>query len=390
MQDILEAVNRYKLRGTSSFVPGHDLPRKIGAQFIGSLVSQGRLNFFCASLVARFTVSSDVLFVASRDAVQGISCDGFGIESLFSVSGFVAGEVSAMASSGSSVVVGCSAGLVKLSSRLKLHDSVVFDDYTNNILCIAVASDTSCIATGGTNAIVTVWAHDMHPLHYLTGHVDWVRFVKFTKPSYRKSWLFSAGDDGLIFQWDPASGVMLSRIDCTRARDIRAFDVSCEHELMAVACETPTIQLYRITSGTAVATHRSDVVQHCLVGEVADAHCSALTALCLSSDAQWVVSAGEDETLTVSSVKESRRMYICSQFVVRRHCMTFMNTFTALCLLASPPESSAIIVAACATDGTVVQWVVNPMTSRRSYTKKLQLNLGVLVGMDVLRGVTNR
>ncbi|KEG12855.1 1-alkyl-2-acetylglycerophosphocholine esterase [Trypanosoma grayi] len=333
--------------------------------------------------------SNEVLVVVSRDAIQSISCDGYTLEARASASGPSAGEISGIAAAGGSAAVSYSAGVARYSSRLELERDAAFGGYSNNILSIAVTPDDNWIATGGGNATVTVWSRDMNPLHYLAGHTDWVRFVKFTRMYNDTLHLFSAGDDGLILHWDPLTGVMLSRLDYSQGQGIQAFEVSWEKGLIAVACDNPTIALYKPQDNEGkMALRNGEVARLENIGRITDAHRSVPTAVRFSRDSQWVISAGEDETLAVSSVCEPRRMFVCCDFITRRHCMTFMNTFTSLCILASPPDSTVIIIAACASDGTVIQWVVNPTTSKSTYTKKLQLHLGALVAMDVVRGTT--
>ncbi|ESL06160.1 hypothetical protein TRSC58_06170 [Trypanosoma rangeli SC58] len=222
-------------------------------------------------------------------------------------------------------------------------------------------------------------------MHYLSGHTDWVRFVKFTKGTDQRLQLFSTGDDGLILHWDPLAGLLLSRLDSSHGESVRAFEVSWRTGLMAIACDSPIISLYKPREGGVTTSCRPEIHRLEHIGQITDAHRLVPTAVRFSGDSQWVISAGEDETLAVSSVTELKTIFVCSEFITRRHCMAFMNTFTSLCILASPPESSAIIIVACATDGTIVQWVVNPTTARSSYTKKLQLHLGALVGMDFVR-----
>ncbi|RNE97864.1 1-alkyl-2-acetylglycerophosphocholine esterase [Trypanosoma conorhini] len=385
MQELYETVSRYAGRGALSHTPGRLPPRKAAEQFLGSLVFQGRLNSLCAALVARFMVSKETLVVVSRDAVQHISCDGYSLQPRRSALGPTSGEITGVVTADGSVTVGYSAGVSRYSPRLVLEAEIIFDAYTNSILSIAVPPDGSCIATGGGNATVTVWTREMNAMHYLAGHTDWVRFVKFTKGGGQRLQLVSTGDDGLILHWDPLAGVMLSRLDYSHGESVRAFEVSWRTGFIAIACDNPTISLYRPRESGATLPCRPEMHRLEHIGQITDAHRLVPTAVRFSEDSQWVISAGEDETLAVSSVAELKTTFVCSEFVTRRHCMAFMNTFTSLCILASPPESSVIVVAACATDGTVVQWVVNPTTARSSYTKKLQLHLGALVAMDFMR-----
>nr|CCC95562.1 unnamed protein product [Trypanosoma congolense IL3000] len=389
MQDFLKTINKYALRGGKSQFAGMKISKRYIAQLAGSLVIQGRLNHYCAVLTAQFIVSSEVIVVASRDAIQSISCDCCTLESHNLSHLPDVGDIIGAVTFGSNVVIGYSSGVAKLTSGFKLERNYMFREYTNNILSIAATPDGSCFATGGANAIVTVWSRDVKPVHFLTGHRDWVRFVKFTVVGGDQLQLFSTGDDGLILHWDPLAGTLLSRIDFLHGQDIHAFEVSWKSGYVAVAFDSPTIDLFKPKTESSTSAGVG-VVRLERVGRVTDAHRSVSTALCFTNDSQWVISAGEDETLAVSSVHLSRRLFVCESFIVRRHCMTFMNTFTSLCVIASPPESSAIVVLACATDGAAVQWVINPETLRCSYTKKLQLQIGALVAIGVMQSFFDR
>ncbi|EKF29140.1 hypothetical protein MOQ_007093 [Trypanosoma cruzi marinkellei] len=388
MQELYDTVSRYTGRGTPSHFCARVHPRKAASQFVGSSIFQGRINSFCAALVARFMSSNEVLVVVSRDAVQSISCDGYALQPRSSTPGPTAGEITGVVTSDGFTTVGYSAGVTRYSPSLQLESELMFDGYSNSILSIAVTPDGTCIATGGGNATVTVWTREMNAMHYLSGHTDWVRFVKFTKGKSQRLQLFSTGDDGLILHWDPIAGVMLSRLDYSHGESVHAFEVSWRTGFMAIACDSPVITLYKPREiGMIMPCHpEMSTVEN--IGQITDAHRLVPTAVRFSEDSQWVISAGEDETIAVSSVRKLKRIFVCTEFITRRHCMAFMNTFTSLCILASPPETSVIIIAACATDGTVVQWVVNPATSRSSYTKKLQLHLGALVAMDIMRDGT--
>ncbi|ESL07828.1 hypothetical protein TRSC58_04479, partial [Trypanosoma rangeli SC58] len=239
MQELYETVSRYAGRGTSSHSTGRILPRRAAVQFVGSFVCQGRLNSFCAALVARYMASNEALVVVSRDAVQTVLCDGYSLQPGRTELGPTSGEITDVVASAGSVTVGYSAGVTRYSSRLQLQRELLFDGYSNSILSIAVPPDGSCIATGGGNAVVTVWSPEMsNVMHYLSGHTDWVRFVKFTKGTDQRLQLFSTGDDGLILHWDPLAGLLLSRLDSSHGESVRAFEVSWRTGLMAIACDS--------------------------------------------------------------------------------------------------------------------------------------------------------
>ena len=122
------------------------------------------------------------------------------------------------------------------------------------------------------------------------------------------------------------------------------------------------------------------------MGLITEAHQYTPTAAKFTNDSQWLASASEDETIALSSVADPRHCFVCKEFVTRRHCLSFMNIFNSICVLAAPPLSSVIVIAACSSDGTVVQWVVDPRTSKTGYTKKLQLHIGSFLAMDLIPG----
>ncbi|CAD2212892.1 1-alkyl-2-acetylglycerophosphocholine esterase [Angomonas deanei] len=330
--------------------------------------------------------SDEVLIAVSRDAVQSIRCIGPTLVTQKSVSNPCVGELSDVSAQFSHGIVCGTNGIASFSYDLSFNpqDDTVTTGCLQKILCVSITPDHAYIATGGESATVTVWNGNMESIHHLAGHTDWIHYVSFAKPK-DELYLYSTGDDGVICQWDPEDGILLSRLDYGRGQSIQVFEVSYAYGLMAMSYGGPVIALYNCTSSRYTKDSGDDVLRLEKFDLITGAHKFPPTVAKFTDDCDWLVSAAEDETISISSVREPRKTFTCTEFITRRHCLPFMNTFTSIVVLAAPPSSSVIIIAACANDGSVVQWVVDPRDGRMNYTKRLQLHMGALQSMTVMR-----
>ncbi|CCW69263.1 unnamed protein product [Phytomonas sp. Hart1] len=387
MQDFLNAINEYRISIKSS-KHAKPSPHQAARQLVGSLVLKNRVNLLCASVIASFMCSKDMLVVISKDTVQCINCDGDEIRHESSISNSSLCELSAIVATPSGAIVASENGICRVSLPSLLIEKKSSDFLTRDpqyrILCVSSTPDGSYFATGGGNAVVTVWTYEMNPMHFLLGHTDWVRFVKFARGSNPTLQLFSAGDDGVIYQWDPLAGSVISRLDYTKGQSIQVFEMNFNSGLMAVACNAPFLALYRCRSDNRTRRSGDNILLLRELGVITGAHETTPTAAKFTEDSQWIVSAGEDEVLAISSVAEPRQIFICRELVSKRYCTTFLGTFNCISILSAPPDSSVFVVVVCASNGTVVQWVVDPRRSRTTYIKKIQLHLGVLISMDFI------
>lgn len=386
MQGLMEVIGLYGL-GAHPPSKVKPTPHHSAQQLVGSLLGRGKINAFCATRIACFMFSDETLAVLSRDAIQCLSCDGHSICMTGAVANPCSGELAMIAATNTKAIVASSASINFLGEAQSQEYDGGYSGAMYGVLCVTAVPDGSYYATGSRGGTVTVWTSNLEPLHILSGHADWVRFVKFAAGPSAELQLFSTGDDGSIILWDPIDGARLSRLEYTGGTAVQVFEVNFYSGLMAVAYNSPILALYRCRSDRSTHQQGDDVLRLQQINLITGAHRAMLTAAKFTNDAQWIASAGEDETLAVSSVVDPHQIYVCHEFVTRRHCLTFMNTFSCICILASPPASSVIVLAACASDGTVVEWVVDPRNNRTSYTKKLQVHLGTLLSMDVLRRV---
>lgn len=121
---------------------------------------------------------------------------------------------------------------------------------------------------------------------------------------------------------------------------------------------------------------------------ISGAHDGAITGAKFTNDSEWIVTLGEDEVITLSSIKEPRQTFRCLEGLTRHTCMGLFNVLLSVCIVASPPTSSVIVVLACGSDGTVIQWLVDPRDRRCLYTKKL--HAGALISVAVHERIPRR
>ncbi|KPI85680.1 hypothetical protein ABL78_5260 [Leptomonas seymouri] len=385
MQEIIDTVNRYTLRSAS--FRDKPTPGNAARQFLGSLLLHGMLDSIRLSTIAHYMFSTEALIAVSRDGIQTISCEGNALWPICSVPNSSTSEITGVAVTPGGTLVSSSNGVCYLEGgEPKFAEERTSSSYSQNILCVSSTPDGKYIATGSSTAIVTVWSSDLKPLHHFSGHTDWVRFVKFARGTLPALQLFSTGDDGVICQWDVLAGSLISRLDYARGQSIQVFEICFDSGLMAITSNQPLIALYCSLSDSKTRTAGEDVLRLQPMGLITEAHQYTPTAAKFTNDSQWLASASEDETIALSSVVDPWHCFVCKEFVTRRHCLSFMNIFNSICILAAPPLSSVVVIAACSSDGTIVQWVIDPRTNRSGYTKKLQLHMGSFLAMDRIPG----
>lgn len=323
------------------------------------------LSQICGGFVADFLTSSPDAVVSSRDASVLVSCTSRGLVS--SSSSSLPGDCHGVVTLADTVIATRGEGIAVLSSTLSIERE--FFQPGHQVLCIAASPDGEHFATGGSDASVAVWSLGEGHVRYFNGHSDWVRFVAFINVDGNQQ-IVSASDDGCSCLWDPKGG-HVATLEFSGGVGIRAFDVSGDGTL-AIAGEAPNLTIYSIRSN-----------QYILCGVVQKPHTGTLTAARVIPSMHLVASAGEDEIVAVSCVRTFRTLWRCTSLVTRRRCISFMNTVSCIRILACPPSSSVIILLACASDGTVLQWVIDPRDDRSGYTRTLQLHIGSLVGLDV-------
>jgi hypothetical protein len=119
------------------------------------------------------------------------------------------------------------------------------------------------------------------------------------------------------------------------------------------------------------------------------------TSVALSHSADWMVLGAEDESVIILRAQDSVVLWRNDALKSKRSCMAFMNTIVSVVIAAAPPRSSVFVVFAAASDGDVMQWVVNPRRDNEpsrtqrdvvsTTTKKTLLQHGVLLGMCLVR-----
>lgn len=352
--------------------------------FLGALLHRGMMNTFCLSTVAEFLVSNEKLIVISRNTVQFVDCVGPRLRPATNITNAFEGDLTGLCCIPTSTLVCGVGGVHTVSDGLSGVGEV--KESVKNVLCISSTPRGSYFATGSSNGTVSVWASATQcPLHHLNGHTDWVRFVQFSKGLNPGLQLFSAGDDGTVCQWDPLDGALLSRVDYARGQNIQLLEVSYYSGIMALSCGTPIVALYTCSSNRVTRKQGDELLRLEPIGLISASHQYAAISAKFTEDSQWIATTAEDETVALSSVTEPRRTFVCSEFTSKRRCLTFMNTFTSVHILASPPFSSVIIIAACANDGAVIEWIVDPRSGKSFYTKKIQLHLGPLLSIACTR-----
>eukprot|EP00658_Telonema_sp_P-2_P013495 TRINITY_DN15109_c0_g1_i4.p1 TRINITY_DN15109_c0_g1~~TRINITY_DN15109_c0_g1_i4.p1 ORF type:complete len:305 (+),score=62.56 TRINITY_DN15109_c0_g1_i4:116-1030(+) len=286
------------------------------------------------------------------------------------------------------------------------------------VVAVAVSDDGTCCATGGTDGCVSLWSTVFaEQPKFFEGHSDWVTFIAFasiamdtsstttdnmnnpttssplgssginnnntsnTSKPKRRQVIISGSDDGTVIVWS-LQGEILSVLEYSLGIGIRAMSVSQiggggvmatpTQTSIALAAEKPSIHLFTVSPSCSMRA----------AGVIHDAHAGTLTALTHIPSLNWVASSGEDEVVTISSMEAMIPLFKCRAFVSKRRCVSFMNTVTSIVIVSQPPESSVVVLVACASDGGVLQWIIDPRDKRCHYFKTLKLQIGNLVAMS--------
>ncbi len=359
------------------------------AKASGSAANRPRLNAVLAQIVAEFAVSREKIVVLSRTGLAVLTSEASGLRMVRELPP-PSVDCAAIAASRSTICGACGLGVVVLDSRLAVQRTYL-TAHSHPVLCVAVTEDGQHVATGGTDAAVVFWSVDGGPLSFLSAHNDWVRFLRFTRGAVGKLLLVSAGDDGLVVLWDPMIGAEIARLEHFHGQAIRAMDVS--PRLLVASGDQQSVSL-DLLSPAAMAPRGSffvfsidtQAVTIAAAGGPMTIHQGTPTTCLITANEEYLVSAAEDETLSVSSLTMRSVLWSCSAFVSKRRCMSFMNVATAIRILACPPLSSVIIVAACTSDGDVLQWIIDPRSNKSALSKKM-LALGPLVDMDIVKAM---
>lgn len=339
----------------------------------------------CLYTFCDFMLPSCVVVCASRDAVALVH-PGAATADRVQHAVECPGDMCDVAAAGRFLVLGRGLGFqVTIAGCMESpHRILPMDDtHAAQVLTVDVSSG-GYVATSCADGTISVWdpatydserVGEDEPL-LLQGHTDWVRFVRFVVADFGKLLLISGGDDGRLLVWDALGGRVLHGLTLT-PRCIRCMDVALPGPKIAIAGDDPVIRLFDWDLGVLREDRRFT------------AHDAPVTAVRLSSE--WLCSAAEDEVLKLHRLRDGVCMARSRAHHSARICVGFLTTVTSIVFVAVPPQSTAIIVASCSSDGDYVEWVVRPTTAVggglelpcASFERKTRLATGTVLGMAI-------
>lgn len=317
-------------------------------------------------------VAGDCVALCLTDANRKLMACGAVEAAIFDLAG-CGGEQRAAAAPESSSRIWSSPQAPRTSTSAAAADGgdgpvlVLGGAHASTILC-AAASPDGYVATGGCDGAVVVWTVEhATPLATLSAHSDWVRFVFFARVAEKRVGgveLITAADDSAVIHWDAREGRPLARAQMDEGRRIHAAARRWDGRFFVYGNEERVVLLGdELRFVAAFAPHYGSV-----------------TALALTIDDELLVSGGEDECVVVSRLLPTPTpLARCDSFVTQRRCMSFMTCVTAIVVLASPPTSSVVVVAVCASDGSFVEWVVDPAEGVTKALRKSEWARGALL-----------
>ncbi len=196
---------------------------------------------------------------------------------------------------------------------------------------LAVAPDGSWLASAGRDGTVRIWdPASGRDRATLTGHQGRVGALAVAPDG---SWLASAGRDGTVRIWDPASGRDRATLTGHQGA-VAALAVAPDGSWLASAGRDGTVRIWDPASGRDRAT---------LTG-----HQGAVAALAVAPDGSWLASAGRDGTVRIWDPASTRDR------------ATLTGHPGAVAALAVAPDGSWL--ASAGRDGTVRIW--DPASTR--------------------------
>jgi WD40 repeat protein len=145
---------------------------------------------------------------------------------------------------------------------------------------LALSQDGALVAIPWKEGAARIWnvetgAH----LRDLPGHPGGIRALAFTKDRR----LVTAGADGTVKTWDPASGEVVLAFGAEPPSPIVAVAVSRDGSRIAIACEDRSIRIHATDTGRRIAA--------------TSGHDSSVQALAFSPDGARLASASADQTV---------------------------------------------------------------------------------------------
>jgi WD40 repeat protein len=197
------------------------------------------------------------------------------------------------------LVSGSSDRTVRLWDAIQLTEIYVFKGHTKSVLSVAISDDSTFFASGSADGSICVWNLADHRLYLTISDLGAATALIFSKQN-----LLFCSSNGKIIEWDLKNKAQLNELVAQR------FQALC----LALSSDNKKI----VSGGTKGAIFHW--ANKKLIGQIGS-HKSDVHAICFANKDENIISASEDHTVKISSLRKNREIFTFDNHTKSVRCL---------------------------------------------------------------------